>query len=340
MSSFVDHAKIEIQSGKGGAGCVSFRREKYIPRGGPDGGDGGAGGCVYLKAEPNQRTLLEYHYQRIFKADDGRPGSKRMRYGAKGKDVVIPVPPGTIVYDTDTNECIIDLKEKSQLFMVAPGGRGGKGNAFFATATRQAPKFAQPGEPGIYRKLTLELKLLADIGLVGLPNSGKSTLISIISEAKPKIADYPFTTLIPHLGVVRRGPNREFVVADIPGIIEGAHDGKGLGDRFLRHIERSALLLLLVDTSLTYDITPEKTPEILLNELRLYQEILPLRVRAIVATKIDVPGSQDQIGKLEEIARQLDLHFLAISSATKQNIDPLLDFMEREYLRLRLVEEP
>ncbi|MCD4654208.1 GTPase ObgE, partial [bacterium] len=249
MGSFVDQAQIEIHSGKGGAGCVSFRREKYVPRGGPDGGDGGKGGDVILVASAQQRTLLDFKYKKIYKAGNGRPGSGNNRHGKAGRGVTIRVPLGTLIIDDATGELIVDFVEAGQSIIIAKGGRGGKGNAHFVTATHQVPRHAQSGEPEESFVVNLELKLIADIGLVGFPNAGKSTFISVVSKAKPKIANYPFTTLTPVLGVVRRGVDREFVIADIPGIIEGSHDGRGLGDQFLRHIERSAALLLMVDVS-------------------------------------------------------------------------------------------
>jgi GTPase len=333
MSSFIDHAEIEIRSGNGGPGCVSFRREKYVPRGGPDGGDGGVGGSVLFVADVNFRTLLDYKYKRTFSAENGSPGSSRNKQGRKGKDLIIPVPIGTLILDTSSQECIADLTEHGQTFCAAQGGMGGKGNAFFKSATRQAPKFAQPGEPGEGCSLTLELKLLADIGLVGLPNAGKSTLVSVISAAKPKIADYPFTTLIPHLGVVRRDKGRSFVVADIPGIIEDSHSGKGLGDRFLRHIERSAILLILVDISTHVEPSPQDVPDILINELDAYKEGMSIHVKAVVATKCDMPDTEENLRNLQQKAVEMGLPFIPISAITNKNLKLLLDFMENEYTK-------
>ncbi|MBN1354864.1 GTPase ObgE [bacterium] len=326
MSSFIDHAQIEIKAGKGGPGCVSFRREKYVPRGGPDGGNGGNGGSVFLVGDRNFRTLLDYRYQNIFQAPNGSPGQSRNKNGRRGTDLFIPVPLGTLILDAETGTQLADLVEDRQEVCLARGGVGGKGNAFFASATRQSPKFAQPGMPGETRKLILELKLLADIGLVGFPNAGKSTLISAISAARPKIADYPFTTLVPHLGVVHRGVDRSFVVADIPGIIEESHAGKGLGDRFLRHIERTAALLIIIDVSPGAQPHPETVPEILMRELEMYQTGLSERVKAIVAAKTDL--GTDNVTRLRERAKKLNLDFFPISAVTRNGLTQLLNFME------------
>jgi GTP-binding protein len=244
---FIDEVEIEVVAGKGGDGCVSFRREKYIPKGGPNGGDGGKGGDVVVEATSNLSTLLDYRYRKKNRAENGKPGGPNNRTGANGEDLVLKVPCGTLVYDADTGALLGDLVEKGERVVVARGGRGGKGNARFATPTRQAPDFAQPGKEGERRRIRFELKLIAEVGLVGLPNAGKSTLISRISSARPKIASYPFTTLVPNLGVVNLGGYRHCVVADIPGIVDGAHQGVGLGLRFLKHIERTRVLLLLVD---------------------------------------------------------------------------------------------
>ncbi len=335
MNSFVDQAGIEVKAGNGGAGCVSFRREKYIPRGGPDGGDGGKGGDIVITADPGLRTLLDFRFKRIFHAANGRPGQGNNKHGRNGADIIIPVPVGTLIFDRETGECLADLTEPGQKVIVVSGGRGGKGNAFFATATRRTPRFAQPGEPGALRLLRLELKLLADIGLVGLPNAGKSTLISVISAAKPKIANYPFTTLTPHLGVVRRGVDRSFVVADIPGIIQGAHTGKGLGDSFLRHIERSAILIILVDVAEIAEPSPDRVPEILMKELAAYQPGMEKRVRAFVATKMDIGVDPERIEQLEKAAKQHGVAFFRISAATRQGLESLLNFMETEFERFR-----
>ncbi|MBN1296740.1 GTPase ObgE [bacterium] len=331
MSAFVDHAQIEVHSGKGGAGCVSFRREKYVPRGGPDGGDGGRGGDVVFRASTHHRTLLDYRYQTAFHAGNGRPGSGNNRHGKNGRHVMIPVPRGTLIINAETQEIIADLMEHGQSITVVTGGRGGKGNAHFKTATHQTPRFAQPGEAGQTMKLDLELKLIADVGLVGFPNAGKSTLVSTVSNARPKIADYPFTTLIPNLGVVKRASDREFVIADIPGIIEGSHDGKGLGDQFLRHIERTAVILLLVDVSDMADPDPTTAVPLLMNELKKYKDSLELRITAVVATKIDAMTS-DYTHRLETLRHQAEAAGLAcfeISAVTQRNTEIVMQYLER-----------
>ncbi|MBN1550912.1 GTPase ObgE [bacterium] len=335
MAKFVDQAEIEVSSGKGGAGCVSFRREKYIPKGGPDGGDGGKGGDVYIITDPNLQTLLDYQYKRHFRAENGKPGGSRNKHGRDGKDILIPVPQGTVVIDVQTEELIVDLVTSNHKFLVVSGGRGGKGNAHFATSTHQTPRFSQPGESGNTKKIKLELKLLADIGLVGFPNAGKSTLISSISASKPKIANYPFTTLVPNLGVVSRGGNRSFVVADIPGIIEGSHEGRGLGDQFLRHIERSAVVLLVVDLS-EYAMPPaSKAPEVLMNELRAYDISLANRVKAIIGTKCDLLASDEIIATIKAISAGLNLTFFPVSAVQRNGLKELLDFMESEFLKTK-----
>jgi len=338
VSNFVDYAEIEIESGKGGPGSVSFRREKYVPRGGPDGGNGGTGGNVYLFADPNMRTLLDFKYTRFFRADNGKTGQGKLRTGRDGKSVTIPVPVGTVITDASNEEIIVDLSTADQRYLIAPGGRGGMGNAHFTSSTHQTPKFAQPGEPGIVIKIKLELKLLADVGLVGLPNSGKSTFISTISAAKPKTADYPFTTLIPHLGVVRRGESREFVVADIPGIIEGSLEGKGVVHRFLRGIERSAFLILLIDISPFAPEDPAEAVDILFHELEMYRAELPTRVKAIVGTKIDIPDYETNMEALGKAADSRQIQFYAISSVTHKNTDHLLNFLEEELFHARQAE--
>jgi GTPase len=338
VSSFVDQAVIDIHSGKGGAGCVSFRREKYVPRGGPDGGNGGRGGDVIIRASAQHRTLLDFTYKKIFKAGNGKPGGKSNRHGADGSDCVIPVPPGTLVFDAGTGECIVDLVAPDQEIRVAKGGRGGKGNAHFASATHQTPRFAQPGEPGQSLVVRLELKLIADVGLVGFPNAGKSTFISVVSNAKPKIADYPFTTLTPNLGVVRRSGGSEFVIADIPGIIEGSHDGKGLGDLFLRHIERTALILLLIDVSPDAVPDPETAVPLLIGELKKYKDTLEPRISAILATKIDTVSVGDRDGRCHSLRIEASTHGLSlfeVSSATGENIAVVLNHIENTLAALK-----
>jgi GTPase len=335
MSGFVDRVRIEVKAGDGGKGAVSFRREKFVPKGGPDGGDGGRGGDIVIVGKSNLRTLLEYRYKSKFAAKNGSYGEGQNRHGKSGRSLFVPVPLGTVVYDELTGQLLHDITESEQHYIVAMGGRGGKGNAHFASATHQAPKFSQPGEPGESKQLILELKLLADIGLVGFPNSGKSTLISVISAARPKIANYPFTTLIPNLGVVRRGVDRSFVVADIPGLIEGSHLGKGLGIQFLRHVERSAILLMLVDVSV--DAFPEfsEAPAILVNELNTYKDQMAGALAAIVATKCDSVEDPIRIEQLKRIADNLHLKFFAISAITRAGIEELLSFMETEFYRMK-----
>ena len=253
---FIDETIITVRSGDGGRGCVSFRREKYVPRGGPDGGDGGKGGDVVLEATSRKRTLYDFRFKREFKAPGGKHGQGKQRTGKNGGDLIIKVPPGTVISDVETGETFKDLVEPGESFTLAHGGEGGRGNARFKTATNRAPRHAQPGRPGQMRTVKLELKLIADVGLVGLPNAGKSTLISAISSAKPKIADYPFTTLTPNLGVVQTGYGEPFIVADIPGLIEGAHKGAGLGIRFLKHIERTRILVHMIDAADIDDTKP------------------------------------------------------------------------------------
>lgn len=338
MSKFIDQAIIEVRSGKGGAGCVSFRREKYVPRGGPDGGDGGKGGDVIIRVSEQRRTLLDFTSKKIYKAGNGKPGGKSNRFGADGADCVLLVPRGTLVVNDETGECLADLTLHDQEIHIAVGGRGGKGNAHFATATHQTPRFAQPGEPGESFHLRLDLKLIADVGLVGFPNVGKSLFISVVSNAKPKVANYPFTTLTPNLGVVRRAGDREFVIADIPGIIEGSHDGKGLGDRFLRHIERTTLILLLIDVSPDAFPSPESAVPLLLQELQKYKDLLVQRVSAVVATKIDTLSEENRIEKRKLLRSEADtygLSYFEISSVTGENVSDVLNYIESALLKIK-----
>ncbi|HKQ56423.1 MAG TPA: GTPase ObgE [Candidatus Eisenbacteria bacterium] len=289
----IDLAKIEVIAGKGGDGCVSFRREKYVPKGGPDGGDGGHGGSVMLEVDVHVRTLLDCREAPRYRAHSGRAGSGNNRTGKDGEDIVIKVPPGTVVMDADSGEPLADLVEVGATWIAARGGRGGRGNARFATSTNQAPRRADPGEPGESRRLALELKLIADVGLVGLPNAGKSTLLSRITRARPRIADYPFTTLEPNLGIVVRDPERQFVVADLPGLIEGAHAGKGLGHEFLRHVERTRVLAFLIDVTRP---SPLDDLRLLENELAQHSAALVSRPRIVALTKADLlpPDQQAQ----------------------------------------------
>src|SRR5438876_177905 len=290
---FVDEAKIYVKAGDGGNGCVAFRREKYVPRGGPSGGDGGVGGSVWVVATSRLNTLYHLKHLREWKAGRGQHGMGSNCSGFDGEDVTVELPVGSVVRDKGTGELIADLTSEGARVRVAKGGRGGLGNQHFATATRQAPRFAQPGEEGEERTLYIELKLIADVGIIGLPNAGKSTLISVISAARPKIADYPFTTLVPNLGVVSADDDETFVVADIPGLIEGAHEGHGLGDQFLRHVERCSLLLHLVD--LSADDHPDRDAEIVAHELELHSKVLAEKPRLVCGSKLDsaIPGNSE-----------------------------------------------
>ncbi len=321
---FVDEAIIRVKAGDGGNGCVAFRREKYVPRGGPSGGDGGCGGDVILVASQHHNTLLHFRFNPEHRAERGRHGEGSNRTGRSGAALEVPVPVGTVVHDADTGEVLFDFTEAGQRFVAARGGRGGRGNQHFATPTRQAPTIAEPGEPGEERRLRLVLKLLADVGLVGFPNAGKSTLISRISAARPKIADYPFTTLEPHLGVVQMPDLRTFVVADIPGLIEGAHEGHGLGIQFLRHIERTRLLLHLVDVSEANSRDPKRDFDVILAELGSYSEELARKPMFVVATKLDALGDRRRLESLRRKAKRRGLPFFAISAVTGEGLPELL----------------
>ena len=322
---FLDRVKIRIKAGDGGNGVTAFRREKFVPRGGPSGGDGGVGGSVWIEATEGLNTLLHLRYNPEHKAERGRHGEGSNRYGKDGEDQVVRVPVGTQVFDAESNELLFDFTEPGQRYLAAKGGKGGWGNAHFATPTRRAPKFHYMGRPGDERELQLELKLIADIGLVGFPNAGKSTLISVISAAKPKIADYPFTTLEPNLGVVDMGDFRTFVVADIPGLIEGASDGAGLGDRFLRHVERTKLILHLVDVSSLSGRDPVKDYEIINRELSRYDADLGARPQIVVATKIDSLDEPKRLDKLKRRAKKDGKPFFAISSVANMGVKELVN---------------
>lgn len=324
---FVDYVKIYVKAGDGGRGCVSFRREKYVPRGGPDGGDGGKGGHVIFRAAKELNTLLDLRYQRMYRAKKGQHGMGKKMHGKDGEDIMIPVPVGTVIKDADSEETIIDLDRDDKEVIIARGGKGGLGNAHFATPVRQAPRFAQPGKKGEERWLVLELKLLADVGLIGLPNAGKSTLLSVISSARPKIADYPFTTLTPTLGVVKLEDYRSFVVADIPGLIEGAHRGVGLGYQFLRHVERTSILLHLVDISETSDGNPVENFEKINNELELYSPELIRKPQVVVGTKLDIVGNKEKLDTLQRYCKMKKMEFFPVSAATGNGIRQLLSFL-------------
>jgi GTPase len=327
---FVDEAKIWVKGGDGGNGCVAFRREKYVPRGGPSGGDGGNGGDVILESNLHDNTLLRYRYNREFRADRGRHGEGSNCHGRSGGNTILKVPVGTVVYDEETGEQLFDFTAPGQQFLAARGGHGGRGNSHFTKPWHQAPREHEDGQPGEERRLRLELKLLADVGLVGFPNAGKSTLISRISAARPKIAAYPFTTLEPHLGVVSADPGaapgsgRTFVVADLPGLIEGAHEGAGLGVRFLKHVERTRLLAHLVDTSDASDRDPVHDFEIIENELRSFSDEIAAKPVVVVATKLDATVDRTRIDKLRAYAEKRGLPFYAISSASGEGIQALV----------------
>jgi len=329
---FIDRVKIRIKAGDGGNGVTAFSREKFIPRGGPSGGDGGKGGDVLLESDDSLNTLLHLRYNPEHNAERGRHGEGSNRHGRDGADEIVKVPIGTQVFDAGTGELLHDFTDASQRFLAAKGGKGGWGNSHFATSTRQAPKFHYTGRPGQERELQLELKLIADVGLVGFPNAGKSTLISVISAAKPKIADYPFTTLEPNLGVVDLGDFRTFVVADIPGLIEGASEGAGLGDRFLRHIERTRLILHLVDVSSMSGRDPVDDYEIIDRELAAYNEDLAARPQIIVATKIDALDEPERLEKLKERASTDGREFFAISSVANQGLKELVNTVAKRLL--------
>ncbi len=325
---FIDRARIQVMAGDGGNGCLAFRREKFVPRGGPSGGDGGKGGDVYLECTDRVNTLLHFQYKRLFKAERGRHGEGAQRHGRDGRDVVLQVPPGTQVWSEPGHVLIRDFSAPGERLMVARGGPGGRGNARFATSTNQAPRRVEPGRPGEQLELELSLKLIADVGLIGFPNVGKSTLISRISSAKPKIADYPFTTLVPHLGVVALGDFRTFVVADIPGLIEGAHEGHGLGDRFLKHVERTKVLVHLIDVSDT-GRDPLNDFKVIMRELMAFDEDLADRKQLVVASKTDALGEPSRLSRLQAMCARRRLRFHRISSVTGQGIPELIALLAR-----------
>jgi GTPase len=326
---FIDRARIFVKGGDGGNGCLAFRREKFVPRGGPSGGDGGRGGNVYLEATDQMNTLLSFRYNPEYKAPRGSHGEGSNCSGREGEDIIVKVPVGTLVTDAETGEVIADMVEEKQRVLIASGGRGGRGNARFATSVNRAPRRHEPGTPGEARFLQLELKLLADVGIVGFPNVGKSTLISHISAAKPKIADYPFTTITPNLGVVDLGDYKHFVVADIPGLIEGAHRGAGLGLQFLRHIERTKLLLHLIDLSSASGRDPIEDYRIIRNELEQYRADLAAKPEIIAANKIDALDEPDRLERLRQFCNERGLQLLSISAATGEGIKTLISAIAR-----------
>ena len=323
---FTDYTKIIIKSGDGGNGAISFRREKYVAAGGPDGGDGGKGGDVYFVVDKDKNTLIDFRYNKKYKATNGENGSGAKCSGKSGEDIYIGVPIGTVLKDNETGKIIADLSEPGQKELVLKGGRGGRGNQHFATSTRQVPRFAEDGEPGQEKEVILELKLLADVGLLGFPNVGKSTFLSTVTSARPKIANYQFTTLEPNLGVVKAKDGTSFVIADIPGIIEGASQGVGLGLQFLRHIERTRLLLHLIDVSGSEGRNPVDDFNVINEELKNYSEKLTNRKQIIVATKCDVLN-QELLEQLENLAKEKNMEFFKISSATGEGIEKLLDYV-------------
>jgi GTPase len=318
---FIDEATITVQSGNGGPGCVSFRRERFIPRGGPDGGDGGDGGDIVLTADTQRRTLYHFQYKKHIKAQNGTAGRGKQQTGKSGDDLVVEIPPGTVVSDAQTGEILRDFDKFGDTFVIAKGGRGGLGNRRFKTSTNRAPRFAQPGEPGQTLTLQLELKLLADIGIVGLPNAGKSTLISVLSSATPKIGDYPFTTLTPNLGVVKVGAGEPFVIADIPGLIEGAHKGAGLGIRFLRHIERTRLTVHIIDASAIDPSRPLHDFRTIRNELSAYSRNLAEKPYIVALNKLDLPGAESAAEAF--LSNANDMKVLLISAINGTGIEDL-----------------
>ncbi|MBI4266375.1 MAG: GTPase ObgE [Acidobacteria bacterium] len=329
---FVDEVEIRVAAGDGGNGCLSFRREKFVPRGGPDGGDGGTGGSVYLVSSSSKNTLIDFRYHPEFHAARGRHGQGANKTGQSGEDLEIEVPPGTLVFARErpgdagaSPQWLADLTEEGQKVRVARGGRGGRGNARFVSSTNRAPRRTEPGEPGEERSLRLQLKLLADVGLVGFPNAGKSTLIARISAARPKIADYPFTTLTPHLGVVTLGDNRSFVVADVPGLIQGAHAGQGLGHRFLRHIERTTVLIHLVDVSSASGRDPVDDFETIQEELRRFDPDVAAKPQIVAANKIDALDDPSRLARLERHVRKQSRPFHRVSGVTGEGIERLLE---------------
>jgi GTP-binding protein len=327
---FVDEAEIHVQAGHGGSGALSFRREKFVPKGGPDGGNGGKGGSIYLVADPHRNTLVHFRYTPEFAAERGGHGAGALKSGRDGKDLEISVPVGTLVFvrdpeDPETLEPFADLAKVGARVLIARGGRGGLGNAHFTTSTNRAPRKHQPGEPGEERQLKLQLKLLADVGLVGFPNAGKSTFIARVSAARPKIADYPFTTLTPNLGVVTLSDDRSFVVADVPGLIEGAHEGHGLGHQFLRHIERTKVLVHLVDVSGASGRDPVEDFDTLQRELGLYNRELLEKPQLVAANKMDAVDDPSRVEALRARAQALELPFFAISAVTGQGVPALLE---------------
>jgi len=334
MSAFIDEVRITVQAGRGGRGCVSFRREKYVPRGGPDGGQGGKGGDVALEVDPHVRTLIDYRFRPLQRAERGQHGRGKDQTGASGEDRVLRVPRGTIVRDAETGESLADLTAVGERLVIARGGLGGRGNASFKTSTNRAPRYAQPGESGEERKLQLELRLLADVGIVGFPNAGKSTLISVISSARPKIADYPFTTLTPNLGLVRLDEESSFVVADVPGLIPGAHEGAGLGSRFLRHLSRTRLLVHVIDLSPATGRDPVEDFHQINRELASFKGDLGEKPQILAANKTDIPETAEALEKVRALAADVGLEVYPISAVTREGVRSLVGAMKSGLDRL------
>jgi GTP-binding protein len=337
---FIDEVKIRVIAGDGGRGCISFRREKFVPRGGPNGGNGGKGGDVIAVADPQLTTLLDLRYQKQYKAGRGEHGLGKDQHGKTGEDRIIKIPVGTLIRDTVTGELIGDLKEAGQRVVVAAGGRGGKGNAHFVSSTHRSPRFAQPGEPGEDKELEIELRLLADVGIIGLPNAGKSTLIAAISAVRPKIADYPFTTLVPNLGVVAYGEGKSFVVADIPGLIAGAHEGQGLGHKFLRHVTRTSLLIHLLDASKIEKGDPLADWQTVNRELELFDPEVAKKPQVVVANKIDLPTGKRSAKLLAKTLPKSYQPLHTISAATTEGVRSLVQYVGMRLEEIRQQDEP
>lgn len=327
---FIDEARITVTAGNGGDGAVAWRREKYEPAGGPAGGDGGNGGSIIIKASDDIHTLMDFRYKRIYKGNNGENGRNKNQYGASGEDIILKVPVGTLVKDAESGNVIVDMKEDGQEYTIAKGGTGGKGNAKFKTPTRRAPKFAQPGRKGESKEIILELKLLADVGLIGFPNVGKSSLLSVVSAAKPKISNYHFTTLSPNLGVVRLGDEQSFVIADVPGLIEGASKGVGLGHEFLKHIERTSILIHVLDISGYEGRDPLEDFDMINNELKSYNKNLENKTQVVYANKMDLPGSEENLKRLEEKLKDSDIKIFSGSVLRQDNLQELLYYVWNE----------
>ncbi len=321
---FIDKAVIQLKAGKGGDGAVAFRREKYVPAGGPQGGDGGKGGNIIFEVDEGMRTLMDFRYKKHYNAENGENGGKKNMFGKDGEDLVLKVPPGTLIRDEKTGKILADLTQKDDRKIVARGGKGGKGNTHFKTATRQAPRFAIAGEVGDSLTVILELKLIADVGLIGFPNVGKSTFLSVVTSATPKIANYHFTTLTPNLGVVTTKYGDSFVLADIPGLIEGAHEGVGLGHDFLRHVERTKLLIHVIDVASVEGRNPLEDFDKINQELKQYSEILAEKQQIVAANKIDIPGAEEHLAELTRVLREQDIEVFPISAATNRGLDELM----------------